>query len=424
MIEGILITMNKYITYIIRGIIGVSLGLGLEVQAESITFQQAPLIYEYNLKGPISMESEIITTTGTITSISAYAESEGEVRLEVSATGGSSYTRIINGLPLKDGFIPGNQLRFKASISEGSILKKLVLGYTDTSGLSRLFQNLDLRHFKSRKSIHISPGSRELFNYPVKIKIERDVYEQGIYFTCGDGQTPLPYYLEAQDLFWIKIPQIPREGLRIYLYYGNKEEKINSQGEEVFSFFDGFESDLLDKEKWQVRSELKGRYALEEGYLKLAGCSVISRDFKMKRGILEFKAKAEKDSAIQAIAHGTLSAHSGYPQEEMVYSSGYPGAEHTIAMNDVVKVNIGKPIEPLKDYIYKVIIDGVGIIFERYVQDYEKQAEIRFLDSYRDQPGYIGLRADDVPFSSGGVYFDWVRVRPYVEVEPEVKGER
>lgn len=417
--------MNKYIIGMIIGVLGSGFSvIGSGVRAEPILKPQAPLVYEYNLKGPLTVESETITTTGTIKTISAFADSEGEVRLEISANGGSAYTRIINGQPLSDRFIPGNQLRVRANIAEGSMLKKLILGFTDSSGASRMSNNPQPAKFKFHKPIYISGGSEELFNYPLKIKIEKEIFPQGIYFTAADGESPLNYYAEEEGL-WVKVPEIPKEGTMIYLYYGAEHLEPRTEnrgdGKKVFSFFDDFNGTALDEEKWQVRPELKGDYILEDGYLRLTGCSIIARNFKMKNGILEFKAKAEKDSAIQAIVHGAKAPHSIYPSEEMVYSSGYPGAEHTIAINDVAKLNIGKAIEPLTDYIYQVILNDLGVIFERYGRDYTKEAEIRFMDSYRNEAGYIGLKADGTLPGGGSVYFDWVRVRPYTEVEPRTE---
>lgn len=209
----------------------------------------------------------------------------------------------------------------------------------------------------------------------------------------------------------------------IYVYYGrdcprqsDKDSCLKGtvpeylDGAKVFSFFDDFSGTNLNAEKWQARYGLKKIAELKDGYLALRDCVLLSRQFKMKYGILEFKARAEENASIQAILKGKL--------ELAVYSSAYPGAEHTIAINDMAKLNIGKPIQPLTYYIYKVIVNPQGVIFERYSQDYEKQAEIHFLDIGGQDEASLGLKADAAPFNGGSVYFDWVRVRPYVEVEP------
>lgn len=280
---------------------------------------------------------------------------------------------------------------------------------------------------EERKAIDISGASEELFDYPVRIELANS---GNIRFTAGDGSTPLAYYIEEKGdvsetspfSFWVKVPHIPKEGTKIYVYYNaviasaaKQSRNDNNDGNKVFPFFEGFDSQALDETKWQLRPELDKVCNLKDGYLELKSCSIISRSFKMKKGILEFKARAEKNAAVQAIARGVINRF-GNPSEQMVYSSGYHGAEHTIAVNDVAKLNIANPIQPDTDYVYKVIVNDEGLTFERYSGDYEKQAEIRFLDTYTLEEGYIGLKS-----SAGRVYFDWVRARPYVEVEPEIK---
>lgn len=423
MMECILITMNKYIIGMMIGVVSSGLAVIAPVaQAQLIVRPQEPLVYEYNLAGPLVTESAIISTGGIIKTISIFAVTQGEVRLEVSANAGIAYTRIANGQILSDGFMPGNQLRFRASISEGGALEKVILGFSDSSGASKASFNLNIVNFKNQKAVRISGASEELFNYPLKINIGNEIFAQGVYFTAADGQSPLDYYIEDSGYAWVKIPEIPKEGISIYLYYdiedGRRKTEDQGDGKKVFPFFDDFNSTVLDEGKWQVKQELKGEFGLKDGYLKLAGCSVVSRDFKMKKGILEFKARAQKDSAIQAIVHGANAPHSIYALEEIVYSSAYPGAEHTIGINNVAKLNVGKAIAPLTDYIYKAVLNDSGITFERYSAGYTKEAEIRYLDNYKNEAGYIGLKADSALAGAGSVYFDWVRVRPYVEVEP------
>lgn len=429
------------------GLVSMSFGL-LETFAAGAVSLKPPLVYEYNRMSPSAIESEVIETAGTVKSISAFWNSKGEVTAEVSANAGVAYTPIINGQLLKEGFIPGNQLRFKIKIGENGVLSRFALGYEDSSGVSRHYQNNDLSKFKYRKALQISGSNEELFNYPVKIIIglnnsqpqapDSRCLESGkillntgsqpdfkdIRFTAADSQTLIPYYVEnivagVYAKIWVKVPQIPAGGTVVYLYYGNKDAADLSDPEDVFLFYDDFSADKLDEKKWQVRPEFEKRLEVHNGYVGLKDCSIISRGLKMRKGIFEFKAKSEANAAIQAIAKGFVNKQLGVTSEQMVYSSAYPGAEHTIAINDVAKLNIGKPIEPMKDYIYKVTVNNDGISFERYSENFEKQAEIKFLDTYQVNDGYIGLKAASSPLDGGSVYFDWVRVRPYTEFEPK-----
>jgi hypothetical protein len=406
--------MNKYTLSLISGILAIT---PLQARAGEVA-------------GPTIYESQPMKTRGTITTIGAYYEFEGEVTLEVSANAGSTYTKIINGGLLKDGFIAGNELRYKANIPEGSVLHKVVIGYEDTSGASTLYKNPDLKNYKNKKKLYISGAEKELFNYQVKIEglAAKVAVPNQVYFTAADGQTPL-YYCAEGDFYYVKVPQIPKEGITIYAYEGLPPSEAEGtapkffDANKVFLFYDDFNGNHLDQEKWQVRKGLKEDYEMKDGYLRLRDTAVISRNFKLKDAILEFKAKTEKNASIQAIVRGEDTNLSLFSLEQLVYSSGYPGAEHTIAINDVAKLNIGKPIKPDTEYIYKVIANPQGIIFERYSSEYEKQARIQFMDVGGLEEGYIGLKAGSSPYESSSAYFDWIRVRPYSEIEPAVRGE-
>ncbi len=422
--------MNKYTVGIILGILGV--GLNCEAQANQV-LEQAPLVLEYNLAGPATVEPEPIFATGIIKTICVSYEFTGQVRLEASTNGGVDYIKIINGQPLVDGFIPGSQLRLRATIGPASSLKKLVIGYTDSSGVSRLYRNPDLANYKYNREIYISGGSREVFNYPLKIELGSLASGTEIYFTAADGQTPLYYYLEDPAHCYVKVPQIPKEGTRIHVYKNRDRFSAASptekrslslflDGDKVFPFFEDFNGASLNAEKWEIIPGLKKEYGIKDGYLRLKDCLAQTRDFKTQEGILEFKAKAEENAGIQAVVRTKVSAGLS-PYEQIVYSSNYPGAEHTIAINNIAKVNISNPIKPLTYYIYRATLNSTGILFERYSENWqEKQAEIKFLDVGNFSEGYIGLKADAGPFNAGSIYFDWVRVRPYVEVEPKVIG--
>lgn len=425
--------MDKYTVGIILGVLGA--GLSCQAQANPV-LEQAPVILEYNLAGPATIESEPIFATGTIKTICVSYEFTGQVSLEASTNGGNTYTKIINGSPLVDGFIPGNQLRLRANIGSESSLKKLVIGYTDSSGAQRLYRNPDLANYKNHQEIYISGGSQEVFNYPLEIELgSRIAAGAEIYFTAADGQTPLYYYLESPARCYVKVPQIPKEGTRIYLYSEKNgtvsifpepsSRKIETvpffnDGNKVFPFFEDFNGVSLNAEKWEIIPGLKKEYSVKDGYLRLKDCLVATRNFKTQQGILEFKAKAEENAGIQVVVRTKVSGQGLSPYEQIVYSSNYPGAEHTIAINNIAKLNISKPIKPLTYYIYQATVNSTGILFERYNENrQEKQAEIKFLDVGNFSEGYIGLKADAAPFNTGSVYFDWIRVRPYVEVEPK-----
>ncbi|MBW7944186.1 DUF2341 domain-containing protein [Patescibacteria group bacterium] len=74
----------------------------------------------------------------------------------------------------------------------------------------------------------------------------------------SDGSSKLSYWLQEGQLsciattksVWIKVPTIPPSGTTIYAYYGSPGADGESNGSNVFEFFDDFNGAALDTTKW------------------------------------------------------------------------------------------------------------------------------------------------------------------------------
>ena len=262
-------------------ILAIGLFLSPQGRAETVIWQE-PMVVELKLEKPGTYESDAITAKGTINSLTANWRFQGEAGLEISADNGRSYVSLVNGVPIKEGFIPGNLLRYKLQIKEDSSVESLTLAYnTDASDSAYSFINPKLSGFGYRMAVYIarSGGSRDLFNYPVKITLPAKIkgISGPVRFTAADGQTLLAHFREGyadscllrqiksvpfQDAvlvdFWVKVPQITKEGVIIYVYFDNPEAEDLSCPEEVFEFFDSFQGEALDANKWQFLPDLKG----------------------------------------------------------------------------------------------------------------------------------------------------------------------
>jgi hypothetical protein len=417
--------------------------------AEITTFKSA-LVWRSDDKGDYLLPKEIkeryeiargIQTEGQIQSISANWRFKGQVRLEVSADNGKHFYPIVNGVPLKSGFTIGNQLKWRAQLEADSELIEVKLAYTDTSGVIGTFGEPQLSGFRYRKALPIYQqgvgGGQDLFNYQMKIRVAEsagasvfDIHCNGnmqadfkdIRFTAADGQTLLPHYLERITgrkpkrvaTFWVKIPHIPAQGIIIYLYYGNSQAQDLSQGEKVFDFFEDFDAPDLNAEKWAQLSELDGYYTIEKSWLKLDSAELISANYQVANGIIEYRAQG---AAVQMIIRAQEGPTVAQERVQIAYSSGYQGAEHCIAIGNIVQVNEARPIVEKHKYNYRVILEGEKLTFERYGQDFvKKQAVISFQDKAGLLRGYIGLKSTPGMVS----YYDWLRVRQYVPLEPKV----
>ena len=381
------------------------------------------------------------TTDGNINNITAAWKFTGEVTLEVSADNGFHYTPVVNAVPLTSGFIKGNQIRWKATIASESELTEVRIVYTDGSRVQGGFGEPQLSGFRFRKPIYIdNPSGEGLFNYQLNLKVassegaeEFDVHCEGriwtgftgIRFTAADGETLLPYWRESiidsgsakLASFWVRIPQLPMDGGKIYVYYGNNGASDLSNAEEVFDFFDDFKGEGLDIEKWDTHIKLEGNFDIVGSQLKLNSAKVVSKDYQIKDGIIEYQARAISGYETRMIIKTEKEPSGAEDFTQIAYSSAYEGAEHCIAIGDIVKANDNQPILADTAYCYRVITKEGDISFERYDTEFkEKQASISFRDSAGLTTGAIGLETGEGNVS----YYDWIRVRRYADPEPGI----
>ena len=383
---------------------------------------------------------DVVKTEGHIQAITASWEFKGRVTLELSVNNGKNYARVVNGVPLQlalgaqAALYEGKQIRWRVTLGAESELIKVKISYADTSGVIGDFGQPELSGFKFRKAVYITnPGDQGLFNYQVKIPVgegqrrksgrsgqEADVYCEGnvredfqdIRFTCADGKTLITYYLEKIEeqtgTFWVKIPQLPVGVLRIYIYYGNSRAKNMSCAEDVFDFYAGF-TDALDTSNWQVETEEAGSCAVSDGRLKLDSTEILSKEYEIKDGIIEYRAASENNADVQVI----LRKEQGSEVEDsaqVAHSSGYKGAEHCIAVGDIVKANQPESLTAGEGYDYRVILNSTDILFQRYTRGYkELEAEVNYNDENGLTAGRIGLKAGRSCIN----YFEWIRVRKY-----------
>jgi len=303
--------MKNIIRLLILGILLV-LPKSLWANPELVVFK-SPLVWSYDGSGDYLFEEngqlngcqiaedgavEYVSSPGTYEITSPYMADgsvfrvaadwtfSGEVTLEVSTSGDSAgYMPLTCGVPYEWEILAGNQLKWRATLGPGSRLEAVRITYKDITGTLGSFGNPKLSGLNFRKPVVIASEAKDsLFNYQIPIKVgesqkaeDPDFYLKGVVqsdfsdlrFTQADQETSLPHYLESISgdkpnrtaLFWLKIPQIPKGGLVSYLYYGKSGAEDLSAGDAVFAFFDDFQSETFDNEKWSA-------YAFSEGILE------------------------------------------------------------------------------------------------------------------------------------------------------------
>ncbi|MBU4140932.1 MAG: hypothetical protein KKA80_03460, partial [Candidatus Omnitrophica bacterium] len=131
---------------------------------------------------------------------------------------------------------------------------------------------------------------------------------------------------------------------------------------------------IPDTEKWEVK---QGIAAVSDAQLKLDGAEVLSSDYQIKDGIIEYRARAGAGNEIRLILRGEKDEALPEATNQIAYSSVYEGAEHCIAVGDIVKANQAQAITSGATYDYRVILQGTSLTSQRYTQDYETlEAEV------------------------------------------------
>ncbi len=91
----------------------------------------------------------------------------------------------------------------------------------------------------------------------------------------------LPFWIEENNpgcnnsatKIWTKVPNIPTSGAALYVYYGNISATNNEKGNEVFPFFDGFNSAALNTQIWGNT----GTYNFASGAITVTAGAVYSK---------------------------------------------------------------------------------------------------------------------------------------------------
>lgn len=431
--------------------------MGLTASFAEVVVIQSPLSWyeagsgKYALPKLIGDEyslSEFVPTEGQIKTICVNYESAGKISVEVSADNGLHYYPVINGVPLKGGFVSSDRLRWRAKIlSDDAKLYALKIAYIDTAGVIRTFGQPELSGFKYRKAVFIQNSGKEiLYNYQIKINLGESQFVKevdlncanktlanfkDIRFTASDAQTPLSYYRESIEgstgsrkaVFWVKVPQIPQDGITLYLYYGNADAEDLSDANKTFDFFEDFSANQLHKDKWVLHIEPKGSAIISLGKMKLDAAEIISKNFKFQEGIIEYSSSVETGFENSLNFRNKVDDSYDIPIW-LAYASAYKGAEHCIAVDGVVKNNDGlaKPQAPGALYNYRLKVLGGEIIFERFDSlGKELQASVTYQIDPKNKAGYLGLHSGGDGDGKNIVNFGTLRVRKISEILPVIE---
>ena len=386
-------------------------------------------------------------TEEPVARLSATWSFTGQVTLELSATGNpQDYVRVVNGVPLQlKGQAMGSQIKWRATLAPQSSLSQVRIVYSSPSGETNSFGNELLSGFKARKEIFLKGSAAgELFQYQIPVKVGEspkspdscDLKLSGsilsdfrdVRFTLADGETVLPHFLEsvtgtAPDrvaTFWIKVPEIPVDGLSIYMYFSRPDAEDISSGEKVFDFFDDFAGATLDPEKWKLTlGDKTGTAIPADSLLVLKKAKITTAHYEFMNGVLEYQARVAANGSVAGVLRQTSEGNN----DLITYASTLAGSEHAVAKSGDVVVNAPKPVTPGVFYVYRIHSDAKGdLIFQRYAEDGEgeAQAEVKYAAG-TSGASPVGLSSSN---QEQPAECSWIRTRQDVTPAPKIDREK
>jgi hypothetical protein len=242
-------------------------------------------------------------------------------------------------------------------------------------------------------------------------------------FVQSDKQTLLSYWLESKvdgvtATFWIKIAgNLTAQSQTIYVYYGNSQATLESNGEATFVFFDDFSSDLS---KW-VKETNGAHIYIDSGHLVLDGGTTSSpyghtvlgssADYSVFHdGVIEADIFPSTNSLSEIGFRGVYSSNIGY-KARWDCRSGSESPWMKPAYNGWNAFGTSITRCGLSNQWQKVRIEVVGSTFKMYSNDVLKSTVV---DGQYGNDGEISLQNH----YGASCFYDNVRARKYVDLEP------
>ncbi len=150
--------------------------------------------------------------------------------------------------------------------SIGVIRSNLIDQENSSNNVLRVINNWYDFAWHWRKPITINNGGGALTNFQIKLTVDTQTLVSAgkmqssgndIRFTTSNGVTAIDYWIEsgintASTAIWVKAPSVPSGSSTIYMYYGNPSAAAASNGSNTFLFFDDFNDNSIDTNKWQT----------------------------------------------------------------------------------------------------------------------------------------------------------------------------
>ena len=246
-----------------------------------------------------------------------------------------------------------------------------------------------------------------------------------IRFTDADGDL-LAYWMEEKvdsdyAVFWVKIPSVPANGTAdIYVYYGNPDAAYDGDGEQVFDWFDQFETDTLSSYTATTLQDPDGsKWGWDSGNKMMKGLENAGKDhFILKNNLslenyaIKTKVKTSESGSYHGYA-GVCIGHTDTDNGATIHLYPYHNVIRLHERAGGADYDTDVDFSCSYDTFYVLEARRYGTSVKVYV-DGELKASFT-LTHYTTSGAPSGL-------THGNYYawFDYLIVRKYVDPEPSV----
>jgi len=291
-----------------------------------------------------------------------------------------------------------------------------------------------LKGYNYRKAITVK-SEENLSDYQVSFNVSYDSNMQNdfddIRFVSSDGTTKLDYWLELKTdsneaTFWVKVPSLVIGNNIIYMYYGNASASSESSGNDTFTFFDHFEGNSLDMQKWDRNFKGTTSISVSNGYVRLYSVlgnlnqqDIISKATFSRDSILEMKYRLETSRYRAYLSAATSYDHSlpQFPSGHYVFLSMGDGYKEGLSLKTEFGNSRLASGDDLSDVWTRAKLINGSNIQKAYINDNLKSSRSDSMGDYN----YKAFISEVSPYNSDFyIDVDWIFVRQYTAIEPSV----
>jgi hypothetical protein len=291
-------------------------------------------------------------------------------------------------------------------------------------------------NWKYRQLITLTNNVTAQTDYPVRMIVS---YQPGMQadfddlrFTNNSG-AKLNYWVHektdsVEAEVWVKVDNLNLGNTTIYMYFGNEEASSESDGDNTFMFFDGFDGSALDPAKW-TEVDPDGSISVTGGnlvFVRTAGgawnATVYGNQTYTRSDILfEFDYQwVNNNPSWDAIMFGWHDSGTGISYTDLVYgyyNSGTGGAS-TVPVNvyedGVGRAGVAGQWTVTTDYDVRVWMRAGGGAYYEQSEDGGESWLLSYTSAYSMESNLRPAWA----FHSGTHRFDNARIRKWMDEEP------